>query len=154
MKIRIRKKIKFISDVRWLKIIEALILKHSSREVRKRGKYKGHRMTDSVGWIEDFTYLCQDYITRRNRGRTYDGNMALAALVGRLLVLWFCNVQRAKGFDPNRPLSRRVVFTRLAKYRGALVAAMSDDRLMGAVWGKGQAWNFPFGRGAKGGKFV
>ena len=111
-------------------------------------------MTDAVGWIQDLTYFCQKYIAQRNRGRTYDGNMALAAFVGRLLVLWFCNVQRAKGFDPNRPLTRRTVFTRLAKYRGALVAGMADDRLMGAVWGKGQAWNFPFGRGEKGGKFV
>ena len=135
-------------------MIEILILKHSSREVRRRGKYKGHRMTDAVGWIEELVHICQGYIVQRNKGRVYDGNMALAALVGRLLVLWFCNVQRAKGFDPNRPLSRRVVFTRLAKYRGSLVVAMSDDRLMGAVWGKGQAWNFPFGLGAKGGKFV
>lgn len=145
----------FVSDAHWLKLIEELILKHSSREVIVRGKNKGHRMTDTVGWVEELTYICHKYLRRRNKGRDYDGNMALAALLGRVLVLWYCNVHRAKGFDPNRPLlNRKQVFTQLSRYRGRLVAGMSDDRLMGAVWGKQQQWNFPFGKGAKGGKFV
>jgi hypothetical protein len=36
----------------------------------------------------------------------------------------------------------------------ALAALLADGRVMGAVWGRRRAWNFPFGRGAKGGKFV
>lgn len=141
-----------LTDADWLHGVESLIATHTT-PARTHGKFKGHGETD-MRWVWELRKICHNYIKVHNRGRTYDGNMALAALLGRVLVLWYCNVQRAKGFDPNRPLSRRAVFAKLAKYRGNLIAGMADDRLMGAVWGKGQAWNFPFGRGAKGGKFV
>lgn len=52
--------------------------------------------------------------------------------------------------NPLGPAGRGVV----TRYRGELAALLADDRVMGAVWGRRQAWNFPFGRGAKGGKFV
>ena len=141
-----------LSDADWLRGVELLIAECTT-PARTHGRYKGHGSTDMY-WVWKLFKTCHAYIKYHSRGRMYDGNMAVAALMGRVLVLWFCNIQRAKGFDPNRPLTRRAVFTKLTKYRGELVAAMSDDRLMGAVWGKGQAWNFPFGRGAKGGKFV
>lgn len=151
-----RKKIKLprATDAEWLRLVEFLIRKYSTA-VRTRGKYKGHRSTNSAAWIWELTCICQKYISKRaGRSKAYDGNMAIAALLGRVLVLWYCNVHRAKGFDPNRPLSRRQIFAHLAKYRAALLSGICDDRLMGAVWGKGQQWNFPFGKGAKGGKFV
>ena len=81
-------------------------------------------------------------------------NMALASLMGIILSAWYAQVHRAKGFDPNRLLLRRSVFRRLTKFREQLISATTDDRIMGKVWGKGQQWNFPFGKGAKGGKFV
>ena len=148
------KKVKKLSNAEWLRLVEMLIRRYSTKP-RTRGKYKGHSSTDALAWVKSLAFICQVYIMERSaRGKVYDGNMALAALLGRVLVLWYCNVHRAKGFDPNRPLSRRRVFTQLTQYKGELMAAMSDDRLMGAVWGQGQQWNFPFGKGAKGGKFV
>jgi len=151
-KVKVKKKPP-ISNKVWLQLVEHLIGKASTKP-RTRGKYKGHSSTDSLAWVWSLACFCQKYIVSRNKGRAYDENMALASLLGRVLVLWYCNVHRAKGFDPNRPLSRKQVFTYLARYRGALMAAMCDERLMGSVWGKKQQWNFPFGKGAKGGKFV
>ncbi len=151
-----KKKIKtpIASNAEWLRLVEFLVRKHSTG-VRTRGKYKGHRSTNSSAWIWELICICQKYIAKRmGRSKAYDGNMAIAALLGRVLVMWYCNVHRAKGFDPNRPITRRQVFTHLAKYRGAVVTAMCDDRLMGVVWGKQQQWNFPFGKGVCGGKFV
>ena len=147
------KKAKKINAAGWLRIVEVLITKHSTRP-RKRGKYKGHSSTNTTAWVTELAVLLERYIRATRRGKTYDENMAMASTLGAVLVLWYCNVHRAKGMDPNRPLSRRAVFTRLAKYRAALISGMTDDRLMGAVWGNQQQWNFPFGKGAKGGKFV
>ncbi len=144
----------FMPDAEWLKLVEYLIVRYSTPP-RTRGKYKGHSSTDMLRWVWHLANVCEGYIRKRSgRRKAYDGNMALASLLGRVLVLWYCNVHRAKGFDPNRPLSRKRVFTQLAKYKGRLVAAIGDERLMGAVWGKKQQWNFPFGKGAKGGEFV
>lgn len=36
----------------------------------------------------------------------------------------------------------------------AVAALLANDRVTGAVWGRRQAWNFPFEGEAKGGKFV
>ncbi len=142
-----------ISIVTWLGIVQDLIGKHST-PVQTRGPYKGHASTDSVAWVAELAGLCAAHIRRCNRGKPYDENMALAAMMGLILSAWYAQVHRAKGMDPNRPLSRRRIFPRLASWRAALAVATTDDRIMGAIWGRGQAWNFPFGRGAKGGKFV
>lgn len=137
----------------WLRMVEVLIARHSTPP-RKRGPNKGHGETDSLRWVAQLARLCQLYIQRRNRGHRYDGNMALARLLGLVLCAWYAQVHRAKGFDPNRPLARRAVFTQLAEFRARLLGAVTDERLMGVVWGRRQAWNYPFGRGAKGGTFV
>ncbi len=141
------------SVVEWLQLVQYLIAKHSTKP-RTRGKYKGHSSTDSIAWVAELSCICAYYIRLRNRGLAYDENMALASLMGIILCAWYAQVQRAKGMDLNRPLSRRIVFHRLAKFRERLASATTDERIMGAVWGRQQQWNFPFGKGAKGGKFV
>lgn len=138
----------------WLRLVEMLISKHSTAP-RTRGKYKGHASTDERLWINELAFMVSNYIKARSRGRTYDNNMAVASLLGAILVSWYANVQRAKSMDPNRPLRlRRGAYAQLEKYRLRLTQAIHSDKLMGAVWGKRQAWNFSFGRGAKGGRFV
>ena len=148
-----RKKLPTFTIPDWLRLIQFLIGKHST-PVRTRGKYKGHASTDSVMWVAELAKVCEFYIRQRNRGKAYDGNMALASLMGLVLSAWYAQVHRAKGMDPNRPLTRRTVFVRLARFRSKLMVATTDERIMGAVWGRQQQWNFPYGRGAKGGKFV
>ena len=139
--------------VDWLNLVQRLIGLYSTAP-RKRGKYKGHASTDSVAWVGALAVICAAYLRRRSKRRAYDENMALAALMGLILAAWYAQVHRAKGLDPARPLARRVVFTRLSRWRAELAVATTDERVMGAVWGKQQNWNYPFGRGARGGKFV
>jgi hypothetical protein len=148
------KRIPKLSLPEWIRFVEYLIHKHST-EVITKGKYKGHRMTRTTDWIKELGSAVMMYLDYHNRGKTYDGNMAAAALMGQILVAWFTNVQRAKTMDPNRPLAlRRQAYLRLEKYREKLLTSVTSDRVMGKVWGKQQAWNFPYGRGATSGKFV
>lgn len=139
-------------DKYWLMRIEALITKHSTSP-RKRGKYKGHGSTDTRLWVADLEREMTAHIRKRNKGKAYDENMAVASLMGRAMVIWYCNVRRAKSLDPNRPLARGKVNRLVTKYRGEVCAAMADDYLMTSVW-KGQQYNFPWGKGRKGGTFV
>lgn len=141
------------SDAYWLNLVQKLIGKHSG-EARKSGKHKGHAETNTSLWIADLEREVTKYIKKMNKGNTYDGNMAVARLLGRILVVWYCTVHRAKSYDPNRPLERAKANKAVTVYRGCLMAAISDDELMGEVFGNTQHWNFPFGKGAYGGKFV
>jgi hypothetical protein len=142
-----------VTNVDWLRLTEVLIAENSSKP-RTRGKYKGHGSTDTLAWIHQLAFICQQYIVAKNKGKTYDENMAMASLLGKVLTAWYCLVRRAKSYDPNRPLARRQANRQIHKYRGELAALLADDEVMGKVWGKNQDWNFPFGRNAKGGKFV
>lgn len=137
----------------WLILIEHLI-EENSTPARTRGKYKGHSETNTLAWVRELASVCQSQIIHRNRGKDYDGNMALARVLGLVLCAWYAQIHRAKGMDPNRPLDRRIVFKQLAEFRAELAVATTDDRIMGEVWGHKQNWNFPLGRGARGGTFV
>lgn len=152
-----KKKIKAIPLVEWLRIVELLVAEHSSKRAHvliKKGKYKGyHKTTRTLAWVYELARMVHNYITLRNKGRTYDGNMAVASLLGLILCTWYAQLQRAKGMDPNRPLSRKVVFTRLTQWRELLFSSVTDERIMVKVW-DGQQWNLPFGNGAVGGGYV
>lgn len=139
---------------RRLVLVEHLIGKHSGPKV-KRGPHKGHSETDTAAWIAELTQSVLDENAAWNKGRAYDGNMAAAARLGLILVAWYAHVHRAKSFDPNRPLrARRAAAMQRIRYLVELQAILVDDSVMGEVWGQGQRWNFPFGKGARGGKFV
>ena len=138
----------------WLCTIEYFIGRSTSPP-RKSGPLKGHGDTDVRHWIQALLGACNESVKARAKNNRYDGNMAIAAKLGLLLVAWFCTVQRAKSFDPNRPLKlRRQAQVRLERYREKLSGVVGSDKLMGQVFGKRQAWNFPYGKGAKGGKFI
>lgn len=154
-KVKAKKETKYKSydDEYWLKRVQNLINKHSS-EPRKSGKYKGHGSTDTALWIRDLEKEVTKHIKAAHKGRIdYDENMATARLLGRVLVVWYCTVLRSKSFDPNRPIERKRASVAVTQYRGELMSAISDDELMGKVFGDCQYWNFPFGKGAFGGNF-
>ena len=138
----------------WLKFIEAMI-EQASTKPRTRGKYKGHGSTDTMLWTRWLTMHVQTAIRiRAGRGIGYDENMAMAAQLGLLLVAWFTNVQRAKSLDPNRPLAlRRRAQKHRDKYLRELFSAVQSDKLMASTWGH-QEFNVPYGKKARGGKFV
>ena len=137
----------------WLVEVQHLIGKHSTEA--KYGPNKAHARTDSVAWVADLARLVAAHVEAKNRGRHYDENMALASGLGLILVAWYAHVHRAKSYDPNRPLkARQAAAAQRTRFLAELAAVLADDSVMGEVWGKQQAWNFPFGRGAKGGRFV
>ncbi len=87
--------------VDWLRTME-LMIAACTTPPRKRGKWKGHGDTDSVKAFGGMLVAMNKYIARKMKGKTYDGNMALAASLGRVFVTWYCLVHRAKIYDPNR----------------------------------------------------
>lgn len=137
----------------WLAICERLIAEHTTPP-RTRGKYKGHGSTDALAWTTRLLELLQADIRRNNKGIGYDENMALAKLAGLVFSAWYANVHRAKTLDPNRPLRlRRNARKVRERWVATLVTALNDDKLMADVWGH-QEFNVPYGKKARGGKFV
>lgn len=152
-KVKVGAAFRSFDPVHWLRRCEALIAKHST-PARTHGKYKGHGDTDAVAWIKDITAEAQSHIRRANRSKAYDENMALGSLVGAILVTWYCNLHRAKTYDPNRPLElRRIALQQRNDFIGILFKNVHSDELMSTVW-SGQAFNFPFGLLAADGDFV
>lgn len=138
-------------DAYWCQRVEQFI-RANSGPVFTRGKFKGHSLTDTQAWQHQLVTEINDYIAANYRGR-YDENMLASALLGRVLVVWYCNVHRAKSLDPNRPVSlRRKAYNQVTGYRSQLWAATTDDRIMSAVW-KNQKFDNPFSKYAKNGKF-
>jgi len=137
----------------WMKRCEKLIEKNSG-PVYKSGKFKGHSETDVLGWVIQLTREVDNYLQASAKNQKFDGNMALASYLGMVLVAWSVNVGRAKCYDENRPLKlRRMAYEKWYQYRTRMFQIMIDDMLIGEVW-PDQKLRPPFGKGAKGGKFV
>jgi phenylpyruvate tautomerase PptA (4-oxalocrotonate tautomerase family) len=137
----------------WLRRIQTLIAKHSTKP-RTRGKYKGHGSTDALAWIKELAVEVQADIQRCNRGIGYDENMALASRLGAALFVWYANVHRAKCYDLNRPLCRRIPAYEERKAKiNKLFEAVNDDRLMAAIFSN-QVFNLPHGLGKSDGTFI
>lgn len=141
------------SMTEWLMLVQGLIAKHSTAP-RKGGKFKGHGSTDVEAWMRDLTAASRRSL-KITATSPFDENMAIALHVGSVLLAWWACVQRAKTYDPNRPLElRREVNKRFNDQIATVIARLSSDELVGAVFGAAQRWNFPFGRGAFGGEFT
>lgn len=141
--------------VGWLKYMQAVIAKHSTPP-RKRGKWKGHGSTNSPAWISEAAYEMHRAIVDdwKRRGHVGDENMALAHLMGTMLLAWYTQVHLAKCLDPSRPLrNRRAALRQRQKNIEASLAALTDPTIMQRVWGH-QEFAYPFGKNAKGGTFV
>lgn len=147
-----KRKGKLITD--YMKFIEKEIARASSKP-RTRGKYKGHTSTNTSQWISAlFEYAWKDIRSRNGRGIAYDENMAIAHAMGRALVVWCANVQRAKSYDANRPVTnRRAALMHAIEFRDCVTSDMANDFLMEAVWPK-QKMCPPIGSGVIGGSFV
>ncbi len=148
------KKRKGRSIVEYLQFIEKEIAKASTKP-RTRGKYKGHGSTDTSKWITAlFVYAWKDIRKRNGRGIAYDENMAIAQAMGRALVAWRANVQRAKAYDANRPVTkRRAALEQAQDFRVCVAHDMANDFLMEEVWPK-QKMSPPVGSSVIGGTFV
>lgn len=87
-------------------------------------------------------------------GGLYDENMRAAAIFGYVLLLWVSRVQRAKAYDPNRPVKlRQKALERWMTIAAAVSLIFTDERYDAAVF-PGQQWDAPFAPQAKSGKYV
>lgn len=137
------------SDLEWTNRVQELIGLHTKWITR--GKNKGHGHGNTRVWLN---VLIDDVFRAvSQRKGAYDPNLAICSLLGRILVVWYCSCHRAKGLDPRRPLWRARVLKGLAKYRSALISAITSDELMVKAF-PNQPWNFPWGKDRKGGTFV
>jgi hypothetical protein len=136
--------------VRWFLDVQKCIAAHTSPP-RTRGKYKGHGTTDTKKWIDDLYWLIW---RKRPKGKAYDENMYLAAAMGYVLVLWYTRIQRAKAYDPRRPIEiRKGAIDRIPHYLSSLVHDLLDDSIDAHTLA-GQDFEPPYGRNATDGKFV
>lgn len=136
----------------WLQLVERLISLHST--LITRGKYKGHGECRVASWVGALGVIVDRYIRATRRGKAYDGNMAVASTMGLVLAAWYAQVHRAKAYDGNRPLrNRRAALRQRQRFMAMLAECTSSEAIMSRVWAA-QKFEPPFGKGAKGGKFI
>lgn len=131
-------------------LIQELIKAHSSAP-RKRGKYKGHSISDVRGWMKNLIdLLVPKGADRKDR----DGNLYHAKRVGLALFTWYVKVGHAKAMDPRRPIERRkIAHTSVTEAVGSMAKAMFDDALDSTIF-SGQEWESPYDKNARDGDFV
>lgn len=135
--------------IEWFRWIESTIGKHSTPP-RTSGPYKGHSMTNVTAWLHDFV----DELGRTRRRGTGDGNMQAAAVGAMILGYWFLRLQRAKAYDPRRPIvHRRVALERWRSYVLTLFSAAIDESGDGLLFPE-QHFDPPFGTHAIDGHYV
>ena len=143
----IKKKSPTIAD--WMTTIQQMIAEHTTPP-RTRGKYKGHGSTD-LHWVHDLVDFVTAEINKRRGAR--DENMAVASYLAFILGQWYLHVHRAKSYDENRPLElRRHALRTRNKWLEDFIGCALSDRIMAKVFP--QKFSPPFGKGAKGGKFI
>lgn len=140
---------------KWCKLIEALIRKHTrpltAKEAHKMGiSPKGHGETDPVKWIRD---LAKDVKKNFPKSGMYDGNMLMAVRMSQILMFWYLRLQRAKCYDPRRPVKiRRFAMEKLMVYCSTIMMMIVDERFDAEIFK--QDWDPPFNPKAKDGVFV
>lgn len=133
-----------------LQLIQDLIQKHST-EPRKRGKYKGHSISDVRGWMKEFIDITVK--KRADYGPT-DGNLRAARRVGLALLTWYVRVHRAKAMDPRRPIAhRKAAYSQVLVTVGDIAKAVFND-CMDPLTFPEQEWESPWAPDARDGDFV
>ena len=116
----------------WVGIIQTAIRRHS-----RPSSDPDHSETNALKWVHDLAKEVQ--ATAPKKGQ-YDENMRLASIIALALTYWFSRVQRAKAYDPRRP----VVLRRAALQRwhdfwrdmldGAIFEAEDAELFPGQHW--------------------
>lgn len=138
----------------WLRFVEASIFKSQyGKKVRVTTK-DGTGMHSRNDWTWLVSVIAEVVKSMPNDGVPRDPNMFVARRLGLVLLTWFVRVSRAKCFDPKRPLRlRKKAYGLWLENLAGITGLLMDDRDDPVVW-SGQAWDNPFGKKAKGGKFV
>ncbi len=132
------------SDQHWVHAAQALINEYTDWD-----ESTGHGDSETEAWVVD---LARD-VVRSMRGGG-DPNMGAAAALGLILVTWYARIQRAKAYDPNRPVKLRQRALEAHRDYVALVMDSVNDESRDHVYFAGQKWDPPFAPEAKDGEFV
>ena len=132
----------------WVQRVQAAIAKHT-KPITK-GKWKGHGNTNLSRWVRDIF----NEVLKTSPKEPHDENMRFAAVAGMVLICWFLRCQRAKCYDPNRPIAiRRGAMERWMKYSADLVRLIVEEQNDPKIF-PGQQWDPPFSPSAKEGTFI
>lgn len=130
----------------WMKRIDQLIRKYIPTE--QRGDI--HPTCDVERWIGELTKELATYAPKI----PHDENMFRTAVLAQILTLWFLRVQRAKCYDPRRPVKlRQRAFARWRLFAVSLMALVADETEDPQFFPE-QEWDFPFSPQAKNGTFI
>ena len=122
----------------WVHSVQSLITKHS-----RPTKNPWHGMTDSSKVVADLVKLVQKRAMPK-KGRPYDENMRMAAILSYVLALWYLRLHRAKSYDSRRPVRlRQGAYWNRMDYCQALFRAMVDES-EDQIYFPGQPWETPF----------
>ncbi len=137
-----------------MSLVESLIQKSTipgKTTLVKTKDGEGVHSTNTFNWIVE---LANEIISEMPKKGNYDGNMGLSFRMGVILLMWYTRVHRAKTMDPRRPIKvRKESYESWLASQAYLITHLYDDRDDATVW-PGQEWNQPWGKKAKGGKFV
>lgn len=150
----VKKIIKQKTREQWLRFVERSIVKSQyGKKIRIKTKDgTGLHSQNSWDWLGEMMVEVINSIPKD--GRMRDPNMFVARRLGIVLLTWFVRVSRAKCFDPRRPLVlRKKAYALWLENLSGITSLLMDDRDDPKIW-PGQKWDNPFGKNAKGGKFV
>ena len=140
-------------SIYWIGRVQALILAAGDWE------NEIHPQCDVGMWVGALAHELDAAILATKPDRDeYAENMAAATALAIVLARWAIRIQRAKAFDPNRPIEarRKGHAAALLKSRAIADAAWLDDEPdpLDALYFPGQRWDDPHGPHATDGTFT
>lgn len=109
-----------------------------------------HPCCDPRQWLQTLQQTLEQY----RPSTPHDVNLFYTAALSQILALWYLRVQRAKAYDPRRPVKlRRQALQRWQHYAESLMRLVVDEQDDARSF-PGQDWDPPFAPRAKNGTFV
>jgi len=134
------------SRIAWLQYVNGVIAAHSTM----RTSDPDHGASNALAWTAD---LMREIHASHPKKGTFDGNMRQAAIAALVFALWYSRVQRAKAYDPRRPVVlRRAALATWRKFWHAMFDAAVYEGEDAEVF-SGQHWDPPWSPHAVDGVF-
>lgn len=134
------------SRAEWMQLVNGAIAKAS-----RPSADPDHGETNTLRWLGEVARAVHGTFPKNGR---YDGNMRAAMLLSVVLGLWYSRVQRAKAYDPRRPVvQRRAALARWRAYWHEMFDAAVNEVDDATVF-SGQHWDPPWSPHAIDGVFL
>ncbi len=132
-------------------LVQELIAKYSTPP-RAKGKFKGHGTTNIMKWLIELIKIVWKQ-RPKDKGK-HDENMYITSHLGYILSTWYARVQRAKCFDPRRPVEvRKEAYKKYQNFVQTLMLGVASDEFDITIF-PDQEWDNPFSPDAKNGTFI